>query len=216
MGIVNFKIFFYYRIVIWNASGDEVIRTRFEPFGFDEARHTANKALFNETKALLTKNESEHGEWRAASEAFNTAETNARKSFNRIRQVLMFWYDANSPEAIALNLYTNKLTKYTDFVQAAKSSYTKLLSMDAVLAKLVPFGETLESITQLNDDLSGLDVLRENREKESGDAQYAIKERNNKMDTLHETVAEIKRLARLIFQDDEAQYLEKLGMMVRS
>lgn len=88
--------------------------------------------------------------------------------------------------------------------------------MDAVLAKLVPFGETLESITQLNDDLSGLDVLRENREKESGDAQYAIKERNNKMDTLHETVAEIKRLARLIFQDDEAQYLEKLGMMVRS
>ena len=88
--------------------------------------------------------------------------------------------------------------------------------MDAVLTKLLPFGETTESISQLKGDLSVLDVLKENREKESGDAQYSTKESNSKVDALHEAVAEIKRLARLIFLDDETQYLEKLGIMVRS
>lgn len=204
------------RITIWNAHGDEIIRTRFEPFGFDEAKHLANKALFNETKELISENETEHAEWKAASEVFNAAQADARKAFNRVRQALKFWYDANSEEAIALNLYTDKIVKYNDFVQTAKSSYTMLLTMDAVLAKLMPFGETPESITQLKDDLSGLDVLKENREKESGDAQYSTKERNSKVDELYEVVAEIKRLARLIFLDDEAQYLEKLGIVVRS
>ena len=84
------------------------------------------------------------------------------------------------------------------------------------LAKLIPFKITTESVTQLKDDILNLDVLRENREKESGDAQYAIKERNTKLDELQEIVSEMVSLVRLIFQDEEAQYLEKLGITVRS
>ncbi|MGQ8338803.1 hypothetical protein ACUNWD_19755 [Sunxiuqinia sp. A32] len=204
------------RIVIWNASSDEIIRTRMEPFGFDEERHEANKNLFNETTALISANEAEHAEWKTASEAFNGAQDSAREAFSKIRQSLKFWFDASSAEAIALNLYNNKISKYTDFTQAASSFYTSLLTMEEVLDKLVPFGFTPESIEQLLDDISNLDTLRENREKESGDAQYKVKERNSKIDQLHETVAEIIRLARLIFLDDEAQYLEKLGVRVRS
>jgi hypothetical protein len=36
------------------------------------------------------------------------------------------------------------------------------------------------------------------------------------MDELDECVSEMIRLARLIFQDDKAQHLEKLGIVVRS
>ncbi len=47
-------------------------------------------------------------------------------------------------------------------------------------------------------------------------SQYAIKERNAKIDELTEFCNELTRLAKLVFQDDEAQYLEKLGILARS
>ena len=67
--------------------------------------------------------------------------------------------------------------------------------MQEVLDKLAPFGYTLESVQALQADVEQLDVLRENREKEGGDAQYATKERNTKMDELYEAANEITRLA---------------------
>ena len=206
----------YARVIIWNAHEDETIRSRFEPFGFDETRHLANKALHQETSALIFKNEQEHAGWKAASETFNDTLESARKKLSKIRQFLKFWYDANSPEAIEMGLYNNKIIKYADFKKTAQNFYTVLLSKDEVLTKLLPFGYTTESIKVQEDEVSALDLLRNKREQESGDAQYATQERNAKLDELEECVAEIVRLARLIFQDEEAQYLEKLGVMVRS
>lgn len=97
-----------------------------------------------------------------------------------------------------------------------RNFYTVLLTMETALTRLLPFGYTTESITADFNELVSLDELRTKREQESGDAQFAIKERNNKLDQLNETVSEMVRLARLIFQDEEAQYLEKLGVVVRS
>ncbi len=36
------------------------------------------------------------------------------------------------------------------------------------------------------------------------------------MDELADIVADIKRLGKLVFTEDEAQYLEKLGILVKS
>jgi hypothetical protein len=137
-------------------------------------------------------------------------------NFRKIRQSLKFWYDANSSEAIALNLYTKKVIRYTDFLQTAKNFYTKLIGLNVVVEKLLPFNNTAETINQLKSDLDQLDVLKADREKEVGDAQYSTKVRNAKIDELMEESNEIKALAKLIFLDTEAQYLEKLGVLSRS
>ena len=204
------------RIKIYNASSDEVISARLLPFGYDEAKHTANKTIYTDTVALVKKNENEDAEWRTASELFNKQQKKTRKDFSQIRKKLKFYYPATSAEANTLGLYEDKITKYTDFLQVAKNFYGNLVGMQEVLDKLAPFGYTLESVQALQADVEQLDVLRENREKEGGDAQYATKERNTKMDELYEAANEITRLAKLVFEDDEAQYLEKLGIIVRS
>ena len=158
----------------------------------------------------------EHAEWRKASEAFNETHDSARKKLSKISQSLKFWYDANSPEAIDLGLYNNKISRYADFKSTATKFYTVLLKNETVLTKLVPFGYTKESIEADYNEVVSLDVLRDKREQESGDAQSTIKVRNAKLDELEVCVSEMIRLARLIFRDEEAQYLEKLGIVVRS
>lgn len=41
-----------------------------------------------------------------------------------------------------------------------------------------------------------------------------IKEKNEKVNELEEAIPEMIKLSRLIFQDGEAQYLEKSGILV--
>lgn len=204
------------RIKIWNASGDEIISTRLEPFGYTAEKWEEAKALYNTAKAAINENEKEHSEWRNASNAFSAAKKQTRKDFIKIRQYLKFYYPADSSGANLLNLYSDNFSRYADFVQSATAFYAQLLAFDEALTKLTPFGYSKKSIQQLADDVDQLNVLKENREKESGDAQFATKQRNEKIDQLDDFCNELTRLCKLVFQDDEAQYLEKLGIIVRS
>jgi len=205
-----------YHIKIWNASDDEIISARIAPFGFTAEKMTALKTLYNETAALVEMQKKEKAEWRVAGENFNQALNTAKKEFNAIRNRLKFFYPANHPVAESLELYRDNFSRYADFLAGAKFFYAKLAETAETLEKMAPFGTTAETVTALAGEIDNLDQLKEIRERESGDAQYATKERNTKLDELDEACNELTRLAKLIFEDDEAQYLEKLGILARS
>lgn len=204
------------RICIFNAADDLIISTRMLPFGYDQTKHEANKILYGIADELIGTNKIEHAEYDTARIEFNNTLASARKNYDQLIRPLKYWYDSSSMEALKLALYTGKTIKYTDFVKTAKEFYKELAKHPEVLNKLLPFGHTPEAIEQYKADITSLDDLRATREKESGDAQYAIKERDSKMEELAEVVADIKKLAKLVFTDDEAQYLEKLGIIVKS
>nr|WP_321355231.1 hypothetical protein [uncultured Draconibacterium sp.] len=151
-----------------------------------------------------------------ASDAFSNTKEKAQTDFKSIRNKLKFFYPSTSPEAAKLELYRDDFSRYADFVRGAKYFYQALSNTREVIARLMPFGYTAESITALAEEVNSLDGLKEARERESGDAQFATQERNTKLDELEEACNELTRLAKLIFEDNEAQYLEKLGILVRS
>jgi hypothetical protein len=174
------------------------------------------KNLYNETEALFAKQKQETGEWRNTSDAFSNAKEKALTDFKSLRNKLKFFYPSTSSEATKLELYRDDFSRYADFVRGAKYFYQTLLKSSEVVSRLLPFGYTEESITALAEEVNSLDELKEARERESGDAQVATQERNSKLDELEEACNELTRLAKLIFEDNEAQYLEKLGILVRS
>lgn len=204
------------RIKIWNAAEDEVIRTRIEPFGYNTEKLDAMKALYNETEVLFLKQKQETGEWRNASDAFDEAKEKTIADFRQIRNKMKFFYPSTSPEAASLELYRDDFSRYADFVTGAKYFYQTILASPEILARMIPFGYTEESITALLGEVNNLDSLKEARERESGDAQFTTQERNARLDALEEACNELTRLVKLIFEDNEAQYLEKLGILVRS
>ena len=204
------------RIRIFNAYSDPIINARLAPFGFDEAKHLANQALYQETLQFVQNQKKESAEWTNACTAYQQALEKARSDFKSIRKKLAYWLKPDDPKAQALQLYNNNITKISDFVFTAKHFYSTLLADTDTLALLTPFGYTQEAVTGLEQELNELDTLKENREKEEGDSQYATKSRNAKLDELDEVSEQIKELGLLVFEDDEGQYLEKLSILVRS
>lgn len=204
------------RIKIWNAAEDEVISTRIAPFGYTAEKMDSLKALYDETEALFAKQKQETAEWRNASDAFSKAKEKAMTDFKSIRNKLKFFYPSTSPEAASLELYRDDFSRYADFVTGAKYFYQTILASPDIMARMLPFDYTEESISTSAEEVNNLDALKEARERESGDAQFTTKERNSKLDELEEACNELTRLAKLIFEDNEAQYLEKLGILVRS
>ncbi len=204
------------RVLIFNAYTDPVINARFLPFGFDESKHLANQAVYNEAVALANSQKKEHKEWVNACTAYRNALTKSKSSFRSLRKKLTNRLKADDPRIVTLDLNNTNFIRITDFMAMAKSFYATILADQELIALLAPFGLSLESLTSLSEDLTTLDKLKEVREKEDGDAQYATKSRNAKLDELDEICEEIKDLGLIIFEDDEAQYLEKLGILVRS
>lgn len=204
------------RIKIWNAAEDEVISTRIEPFGYDAEKMNGLKTLYNETEALFAKQKQETAEWRNASDAFTDAKVKTMADFKGIRNKLKFFYPSTSPEAASLELYRDDFSRYADFVTGAKYFYQTLLANPDIITRIQPFGFNEETISTSAEEVNNLDGLKEARERESGDAQFTTQERNSKLDELEEACNELTRLAKLVFEDNEAQYLEKLGILVRS
>lgn len=64
--------------------------------------------------------------------------------------------------------------------------------------------------------LDELKTLQELRHRETGDAQQATQARDAKFDELNAWCSELKQLVKLLFEDADTQYLEKLGIIVKS
>ena len=85
------------RITIFNAADDEIISTRFAPFGYDEIKHQSNKTLYQETTDIIAQNKIEHVEYDAARIDFNDAVDAARKIYSSITRSLQYWYGPETP-----------------------------------------------------------------------------------------------------------------------
>ncbi len=201
---------------IRHAAKDTVIRERLGLFGFDEPKLQDYLDLYNETVAVLFRNKDELKDWLAACNAYHNSLHEAQKQFVLIRQLLKFWYAASSPEAVELDLYNDRICTYHQFMGAAEVFYPRLIRTVDALEKLTPLGYTRELIKKQRSNLDQLKLLRENRVKESNQTSLSIEELNSKMDTLADITGKITWMAKLVFQDDEAHYLEKLGIIKTS
>ncbi|MGD9556664.1 MAG: hypothetical protein AB7V25_06575 [Mangrovibacterium sp.] len=200
-------------IKIRHAARDSVIRERFRPFGYDEQRHESHIALYNETVGIISRHAKELTDWQAACNAYHNSLHEAKKQFTLLKQTLKFWYPASSSEAVALDLYNDRITTYRAFMDSAGRFYNNLIKMQEVSEKLTPFGYVRELIKKQKTNLEQLELLRENRNHEHDHMPVPAHECNRRVDELAEIANEIAWLARLLFQDDEAHFLQKLGVI---
>lgn len=201
---------------IRHAARDTVIRERFGPFGFDGARHDATISLYEETVALIGRHKEGLTEWLAACNAFYNSLHEAKKQFCLLRSRLKYWYSVSAREAVALDLYNDRIYTYNGFIESAEVFYGNLLQTTEALEKLERFGYRRELIKEQKTNLDQLRLLRENRGKEANRSPVSLDELNDPTDRLHESAGEITWLAKLAFQENEAHYLEKLGVISRT
>lgn len=204
-----------YRILIWNAE-DPIIKTMIEPFGYTTEKLDQGKSLFGEVETLAEAQRVEYAEQYTASSLFIEKRQEAEDKITALRKFSKYAF-RTMPDAInTLNLSNRLPLAFPDWLQAVKYFYERLQEHPEWITILAPFGITPEMVSENLAAMSELKTLQENRQRETGDAQRATKERDLKFEELRNWYSELRNLAKIIFENEDAQYLEKLGILVRS
>lgn len=202
-------------MLIWNAE-DPAIKTMIEPFGYTTEKLDEGKSLFAEVETLAENQRMEYAEQYNATSLFVEKRQEAEDKINAMRKFVKFAL-RNIPEASNILLYSNVLpTSFSDWQQTIKSFYERLTEHPDWITLLAPFGVTAEIITQNLADIEVLKTLQETRQRETGDAQRATQQRNAKFEDLQVWYGDLRELAKILFVGADAQYLEKLGIIVKS
>ena len=203
------------RILIWNTE-DPAVKAMIEPFGYTTEKIEEGKLLFSAVETLAENQQKEYAEQYTVSTEFIEKRTDAETELHTLRKFSKFIFKNNVDAYNTLALKSSVPTNFANWLQVARYYYERLLEHPEWIAILAPFKVTTETIEANHATLAELKTLQELRLRETGDAQRATKARDAKFDELNAWCSELKQLVKLLFDDKDTQYLEKLGIIVKS
>lgn len=202
-------------ILINNGIDDPVIFNRMLPMGYTWEEMNHAKGLLDESKAANRLNHNERIEYHEAIDRRRDAKDLfhgdyicdlelARIAFRNDRNILSK-IDASGTREKGI----------AEYLEQAENFYSSLGENPSLLEKIAVFGYTAEIINERLASIGNIWSLIRQIEREEGDSQHQVNVRDDKLDELDDWTSIYKRVARVVFKD-EPQYLEKLGIIVRS
>ncbi len=203
-----------HHVLIWNAD-DPVIFGRIEPYDYTIEKLAAGKSLYQEVITLNNDQDSKSKEEKSAEGLFIHKRDEEKNNLKKFRKLVKQLLKKNHEASSNLHLNVPLPSKYADWINAAKYFYTGLLNHPEWVSLISATGCTTESLTANIEALLEIETLHENHLRKTGDTQRATLARNKKFDELKLFCSDLRALAKLLFTGDDAQYLEKLGIVVR-
>ena len=204
-----------HRILVNNGTNDPVIADRMATVGYTPEKMQEAQTLLEEAEEAAQLNKTEQGEYREALEERQNAKTAFHDAYIRDLQFARIAL-RNQPETLRkIDASGSRERGQAKYLEQAGNFYNSIAADENLLAALSVFGFTAEKV---NDQLAAVNTLYELMEKierEEGDAQHQITVRDQKLDAFDDWSGTYKQVARLMF-DNDAQNLEKLGIIVKS
>ena len=218
MGVDNSfeRIMQDFRMLIWNSAEDPVIFGRIEPLTYNAETLEAAKTLLTMVSELDENQQKEYAEQRAKTTELNVKTEQVDADYKRLRQFCKFAFEGDPATWNELQLGNPIPDAFPQWHAHLSHFYNLFLADPNTATPILPFGYTVESLTAQKDALMALKTIQQEREREVGDAQRATKERDAKFEELNIFCKKLSRLLRLLFVGDDAQYLEKVGLLARS
>jgi hypothetical protein len=203
------------RILIWNAADDTEIQPRLENYGYTTEKFDQGKALWQQTDQAGKQQEKEQNEQTAATDTFNEARQKAEDDLKRTKKIARVAFDGNKAAFNSLNLAEINITRFEDWLSDAEKFYSNLIGNPQLLATMQTYGFTEESLNAQQQEVDNLKGLQQTQQREMGEAQQATKDKWENFNQLKKWCDHLSELAKIEF-DEDAQILEKLGILVRS
>lgn len=195
-----------------NALNNEPIKAALAGFGYDEAKLTEGKSLYEKSADLQDRQKKEYGEQFAATDALNLSRADANKIYLihlKVARVALKG-DRNAEESMQMG--GRRKESLSGWLKHARSFYINALGQPDTLSKLAGFGITEE---KLRSNLTNVEAVESNYNaqlKEKGEAQAATAARDEALDELQEWMSDFITIARIALEND-SQYLEILGIV---
>ncbi len=204
------------RTIIRGANENPEIVSGIEPLGYVAEKRQEGLDLVSAAEQSVQKQKLEYSEQYVASNAYQEAKENVEDDFKRIKKIAKHVFKDNNEAWKLLLLGDQTPRTYDAWFAYVDFFYRTILNHEALLTPMARFGCTAENVTADQNSLHSLNDLKQNLFTETGDAQRATKERDQKMEALRKYTDDLVFVLKFAFQGDDAQLLEKLGITVYS
>lgn len=197
--------------LLTNAQEHPDIAAALDLLGYDAVTLQEGQTLLETARALHDTQIREYGEQHAATRAFETALQVADKAYATHRRLAKLAFKTDAQRQTDLHLNARKPRAYKPWYEQARHFYTALLADTAAQNSLARFKITLEALTAAQTQVEQTLSLKNEQEREKGEAQDATQQRNAALENIDEWLTDFKVVARIALEDTP-QLLEALAL----
>ncbi len=209
-----------------NTFENEMERSRLLLYGVDGSTSIKEniKALFPEellAKAIevyqLLKKAAEQQsieaiESKNASNEFNAIKEELHQTLVKTRKGIRYFYKNDLKTQESLNMDKNIPDNYPEWRRLLEDTFSAIQRNEDAISKLSLINIDTENVIQ---KLSNLDEIKSKAEKEDGEAQQATVRKTELFTELRNYCSQLKQCLNLIYEGNERQKLEELGITVK-
>ncbi|MCP5053050.1 MAG: hypothetical protein GY940_38135 [bacterium] len=204
-----------YHVKMSNARDDEAISTRLKIYLYDEIRFDQGFILYKGAFDLHQLVKVEQSEQIGATQAFEKAFEDIHRDYMQHLTISRLVSRGDKKLENLGGLNHERSTTFTGWMGDARQFYAGVTSNAEFLGLMGTYGIAPEALEITKNAVENLEVLKKQQLLEAGDAQNAVKRRDQALEKLHRWVMDLVAIARIALADSP-QLLEKINIIVPS
>jgi hypothetical protein len=202
------------RTLIINGMNDPVISERMGTAGYTPEEMQKGNQLLEAAEEAFELNHQEKSEYNTARDKRQEAKDAFHDTYLRDLEFARIALDDDPTKLDNIGASGRRSRSYSAYLAQAKHFYSSIEQDENLLQKMARFGYTREIIKERLATIEKIQNLMLKVELEEGDTQQQTVVRDEKLDELEDWASVYKKVAWLMFENDP-QYLEKLGILVK-
>lgn len=211
----NEKMLQNYGAMFENLTKDLDLKTELAEYGYDDAKISEGKALYDKARQTFDVNTKETREESVASLAFQEIYQKTLENYATDRKKARIIYEDNEEASLSLSLKGRTSRIIAKAIEEMRAFYQALDTSESLLTPLAQLKITSERVKFQLKNIEETDKKYADYLKEKGESQQATRDKNNAFEALDKWVAKFFKIAQIALED-RPQLLESLGKLVRS
>lgn len=204
-----------YGAMFENLAKEMELKTELAEYGYDEAKISEGKALYDKARQTFDANVKETREEATASLNFQEKYQNFHKNYTTHRKKARIVFEDNAEAFAQLNLKNTPARAIAKFLEETRAFYQLLDTNETLRNQLKQLKITEQDIKNQLQLLGEVEKSYADYQKEKGESQQATKDKNQAFATLEKWVRDFYSVAKIALED-KPQLLESVGKFVRS
>lgn len=204
-----------YGAMFENLAKEMELKTELAEYGYDEAKISEGKALYDKARQTFDANVKETREETTASLNFQKKYQNFHKNYTTHRKKARIVFEDNAEAFAQLNLKNTPARAIAKFLEETRAFYQLLDTSETLRNQLKQLKITEQDIKNQLQLLGEVEKSYADYQKEKGESQQATKDKDNAFDALDKWVSRFHKIAKIALED-KPQLLESVGKFVRS
>lgn len=198
-----------------NLSKEGSLKTELAEYGYDDAKISEGKALYDEARKTFDANIKETREETSASLAFQQKYQNIQKTYIMHRKKARIVFEDNEEALRQLKLKGSAARAIAAAMEEMRAFYQLLDTTPNLLTPLKQLKITEQEVKNQLQEFPEVEKAYATYLQEKGESQQATKDKNKAFEALDKWVSKFYRVAKIALED-RPQLLEILGKSVKS